>query len=251
MAMKIKVLGCGEAFDDRYVNTSLLLESGGCKVLLDCGYSVPPQLWRSVEDASAIDLIYISHAHADHYFGVPAVLGRMWEEGRTKPLILMSQPSVLDHIRQLMDFGYTGLSARFKYQIEYMPIQPGRTWEWKHLSFDFAPTRHAVSNLAIRVQTGGKTFCYSGDGTVTNETRALFTGADLVIHEAYRFEPLPIHADIPGLIQMAEEQRVRGLAFVHVQRDLRAKPERIHEAIAEARGRAIVSMPEPLSDFEV
>lgn len=249
MAMKIRVLGCGEAFDDRYVNTSLLLEAE-CNVLLDCGYSVPPQLWKTVRDPAAIDLIYVSHAHADHYFGLPAVLGRMWDEGRTKPLVLMSQPSVLDHIRQLMDFGYTGLSARFKYQIEYMPIQPGRTCEWKHLSFEFAPTRHAVSNLAVRVQTGGKTFCYSGDGTLTNETRRLFAAADLVIHEAYLFEPLPVHADIPALLDMASEENVKQLALVHVQRDLRANPDRIHEAISQAK-RTRVTLPEPLTTFEV
>ena len=248
--MKITVLGCGEAFDERYVNTSLLVQSAGYTVLMDCGYSVPPQLWKTAPEHSAIDLIYISHAHADHYFGLPAVLGRMWEEGRTKPLVLMSQPSVLDHVRQLMDFGYTGLSPRFKYPIEYMPIQPGRTCEWKQFSFDFAATRHAVSNLAIRAQRGGKVFCYSGDGTVTDETRKLFAQADLVVHEAYLFEPLPVHADIPGLLQMVEHERVRQLALVHVQRALRAQPERIYEAIRSCKA-ATVTMPEPLATYEV
>lgn len=248
--MKVTVLGCGEAFDERYVNTSLLAEAAGCTILMDCGYSVPPQLWKRVPDQSAIDLIYLSHAHADHYFGVPAVLGRMWEEGRTKPLMIMSQPSVLDHVKRLMDFGYNGLSSRFKYQVEYMPIQPGRTCEWKQFSFDFAPTRHAVTNLAIRVRTGEKVFCYSGDGTVTDETRQLFAHSDLVVHEAYLFEPLPVHADIPGLLEMAQREHVRRLALVHVQRGLRANPERIHETIGDFTG-ADVSLPEPLATYEV
>jgi ribonuclease BN (tRNA processing enzyme) len=248
--MKITVLGCGEAFDDRYVNTSLLVDASGSTVLMDCGYSVPPQLWRAVPDASAIDVIYISHAHADHYFGMPAVLGRMWEEQRKKPLVIMGQPSVLDHVRQAMEFGYTGLASRFKYKVEYLPVQPGRTCEWKQLSFDFAPTRHAVSNLAVRVRAGEKTFCYSGDGTLTDESRRLFSRADLVVHEAYLFEPLPIHADIPGLLEMAGAEGVRQLAFVHVQRALRAKPDRIHEAMA-AFTAAKVTMPEPLAVYEV
>src|SRR3954447_14844935 len=99
--MRVQILGCGEAFDENLTNTSLLVECGET-LLFDCGYSAPAPIWRSVPDHSQISLIYISHPHADHYFGLPALLARMWEEKRTKPLVIVSQPQVLEQIRQLL-----------------------------------------------------------------------------------------------------------------------------------------------------
>lgn len=221
MAFEVTVLGCGEAFDEHYTNTSLLLQTEGKTILIDCGYSAPAPLWNAVADPDAIDLIYISHAHADHCFGLPAVLGRMWEDGRKKPLAILSQPALLGRIRESMEAGYPGLAARFQYAVQYQEALPGQDVAWEGLKFGFAPTRHSVANLAVRVEAGGGKFCYSGDGQFTDESRALFAGADLLVHEAYSFDLSPIHGDFPGVIRMAAEQSVGRLALVHIQRKIR------------------------------
>jgi ribonuclease BN (tRNA processing enzyme) len=221
MTFDVTVLGCGEAFDEQYTNTSLLVRVKDKTILLDCGYSAPAPFWNAVPDADAVDLVYISHEHADHCFGLPAVLGRMWEDGRKKPLVILSQPRVLGRVRELMEAGYPGLQARFQYAIEYREAAPGQCVRWEGLEFDFAPTRHSVSNLAMRVAVGGNKFCYSGDGQFTDESRALFAGAGLLIHEAYSFDPSPIHGDFPGVIQMAAEQNVSQIALVHISRKVR------------------------------
>ena len=236
--MEVTVLGCGEAFDERYTNTSLLLRVEDKTILLDCGYSAPAPFWNAVADPDAVDLIYISHQHADHCFGLPAVLGRMWEDGRKKPLVILSQPPVIARIPELMEGGYPGLPARFQYAIEYREAAPGQCVRWEGMEFDFAPTRHSVSNLAIRVAADGKKFCYSGDGQFTDESRALFAGAGLLIHEAYSFDPSPIHGDFPGVIQMAAEQNVSQLALVHISRKVRREQE-------ERVGKADAVIPEP------
>jgi ribonuclease BN (tRNA processing enzyme) len=221
MAFELTVLGCGEAFDERYTNTSLLLRAEGKTILLDCGYSAPAPLWNAVADPDAIDLIYISHAHADHCFGLPAVLGRMWEDGRRKPLVILSQPPLLAQMRDSLEAGYPGLRARFQFAIEYRDALSGRNVAWEGMQFGFAPTRHSVTNLAIRVEAGAGRFCYSGDGQFTEESRALFTGANLLVHEAYSFDPSPIHGDFPGVIRMAAGQSVARLALVHIKRNVR------------------------------
>ena len=121
VAMEALVLGCGEAFDNDLFNTSILLRTGAATILLDCGYSIPPRVWQAVADPNAIDLVYISHPHADHYFGLPALLGRMWEDGRTKKLTVLTQPQVIEQIRAAMELGYRGLANRFQYEIEWLP----------------------------------------------------------------------------------------------------------------------------------
>jgi ribonuclease BN (tRNA processing enzyme) len=247
--MQAFILGCGEAFDERLPNTSVLVRTGEASTLFDCGYNVPPRVWSAVRDASELDVIYISHAHADHYFGVPALLARMWEDGRTKPLTILSHQPVLDQIRALMELAYRTMAARFQFEIDYRPVEPGVPIEHLGCTFDFAETQHAVTNLAARLRHNRKTFCYSGDGMFKKESSELYARADLVVHEAYRFEPSPVHGDIPGLLDMAAQQNIRRLALVHVQRGLRRDPARILEAIACAKAPAI--LPEPGATFEL
>jgi ribonuclease Z len=236
--MNVSVLGCGEAFDERLPNTSLLLQ-GPAAILCDCGYSIPPVAWRTLA-ADDVDIVYISHAHADHYFGLPALLGRWWEDGRTKPLTILSQPAVLDQIRDVIEYGYRALSRRFAYEITYAPANE---CEMGGVHFSFAPTLHSVTNFAVRMEADGIAVCYSGDGMFTDESRSLFTGADLLVHEAYSFEESPVHGDIPRVIAMAAEKQVKRLALTHIQRGLRAAPNRIFEAMRNAGD--WVSLPGP------
>jgi ribonuclease BN (tRNA processing enzyme) len=172
----------------------------------------------------------------------------MWEEGRTKPLTLISQAAVLDQIREALELGYRGLPARFRYAIEYQAVAPGQSLRIGDASLDFAHTSHPSPNLAIRIQAQGKNVCYSGDGMFTDASRKLFSGADLLIHEAYSFERVPVHTDIGGLIEMAEREGVRRLALVHVQRDVRRNPEGILRALQH---RPRFELPEPARRIEI
>jgi ribonuclease BN (tRNA processing enzyme) len=237
--MKATIIGCGEAFEENYPNTSILVD-GSLKILLDCGYSVPPAIWRAGITGNDLDLIYISHAHADHYFGLPALLGRMWEDGRTKPLTILSQQLVLDQIRDILEYGYRTLAKRFQYPLH---LQAAGPFETSGLRFSFAPTTHAVTNWAIRIDRDGAAIVYSGDGMFTDESRALMRGADLVIHEAFSMQPSAVHADIPSLIGMAEAEDVKKLALVHVQRSLRSSPSPISAAIRPARIPIVMPVP--------
>jgi ribonuclease Z len=247
--MRATILGCGEAFDERLPNTSALVETGSATVLCDCGYSVPPRLWTHAPDPNAIDVIYISHPHADHYFGIPAAFGRMWEDGREKPLTVVTQQAVIDQLKALAELGYRGLPARFRYPIDWRAAEPGGVVEAAGIEFRFAEAMHSVTNLAVRLESGGKSFCYSGDGMFTERGKELFRGADLLIHEAYSFDQSPVHADIPRLLDMAAETGVGRLALVHVQRRLRAAPARIEEAMAASPFPAVMPAPADILEF--
>ena len=246
--MEVIILGCGEAFDEALPNTSVLVKTETL-LLLDCGYSAPAQVWKETKDPGALDAIYLTHAHADHYFGLPALLGRMWEDGRTKPLTILSQAAVLEQIPQVMELGYRNLASRFGYPIEYRIIEPGKQLPFGDLLLDFAATRHSMSNLAIRIESEGKSVCYSGDGMFSEAGQELFRNADLLIHEAYSFSESPLHTDIDSLLEMAAGRNVGQLALVHVQRAVRRHPERILKALEQLENRAM--MPGPMSRIEI
>src|SRR5258708_22223539 len=58
-------------------------------------------------------------------WGLPPLLVRMWEEGRNKPLTLISQKLVIEQIWQLLDFGYPGMRGRFQFPIETLEASTG------------------------------------------------------------------------------------------------------------------------------
>jgi ribonuclease Z len=247
VAMKVKVLGCGEAFDPKLPNTSLLVDVAGKRLLLDCGYNIPQRVWESVPEQDGIDLIYISHAHADHYFGLPALLTRMKQGKREKPLVLITQPEVQQRIRQVADHGYRESIEKLPFELRFVDAREGSPVEWSGLQFTFAPTIHPFDNLAIRIEAEGTSFVYSGDGLPTEPSTRLCRDTRLVVHEAFHFDPFPGHGDIEGVLRLADEEGVGAMALVHILRDLRAEPQRILDRLAGTPHR----MPEPGDVMEV
>ena len=50
--MKVTFLGVGEAFDEDYTHTCILVEAAGRRMLVDCGATAPPSVWHQSKIAS-------------------------------------------------------------------------------------------------------------------------------------------------------------------------------------------------------
>ena len=251
--MKLVFLGVGEAFDENYPNNSNIVLSD-TKLLLDCGYSIPAQLWKYNPDKDFLDAIYISHYHADHYFGLPAVFLRMWEEGRKKPLTIICQEGYRKRIEDMVEIAYPDFSKRFEYKIDFSEVTPKQALKLNELTLSFAPTTHSFPNLAIKVSDGQHSFCYSGDGMFNQETEKLYQGSDLVIQETYKLDETILgHANAMQLIEMAKRRNVKAVALTHLNRYLRRDDvNKIRALISreETQGNLKVLLPNPLDEYE-
>lgn len=252
--MKLIFLGVGEAFDETMPNTSILTISEKTNLLLDCGYSIPPQLWKFNSDQLFLDAIYITHGHADHYFGIPALFVRMWEEERKKPITVICQKGLKKTIKELMEYGYKGFAKNFKFKINFIEVEEGQIIQFNDLKLLFAPTihsatKHSAKNLAIKIGNGEKSFCYSGDGGFNEKTEKLYKDSDLVIHEAYLYDEKRIeHGCITDLIEMAQRNNIKCLALTHINRFLRRKElESIKKKISDRKVKVI--FPNPFEEF--
>ncbi len=222
--MRIVFLGVGEAFDENFPNSSYLILPNKTKLLLDCGFTVPFQLWKYNNDQSFLDGAYITHKHADHYFGLPALFNRMREERRKKPFTIICQKGLKKIIKDIIDYGYEGLFSKLGFRIKFIEVKSGQTIKFNDLKLSFAPTEHAIKNLAIKINDGKKVICYSGDGSFNKKTEKLYRDSDLVIHEAYLYNKKKEgHGNITDLIKMAEKNNIRCLALTHINRNLRRK----------------------------
>ncbi len=216
--MKITFIGVGEATDTK-PNTSILVE-GESSLLLDCGYSVPTALWNYSIDQNLIDTIYISHLHADHYFGLGPILMRMIEGERTKALTIICPDGFETMLQQSLDLAYGNIFNHRKYQIIVKTAHPGESIQVGEYTLTFANTNHSRDNLATRITDGSHTICYSGDGRMTEASEALFNNCDLLIHDAFHEYKPPGnsygHESAENLLLYIQTHTIKSLAMVHI-----------------------------------
>ncbi len=246
---RITFVGTGEAFDPELPNTSLLY-AGRRTLLCDCGFRVPHAFWKFTADPSLLDAIYVTHLHADHSFGLPALLLWMREEGRTRPLDVIGGPGVGAWLDKLLELGYPGSFPPGRcYPIEPRELRPGEVLERGGLRLSNAKSGHGVRNLSLRIDEDGCSFAYSGDGAPSEATRELYRGVELLVHECYAADSAPRgHAGARELLSMAEELSIATLCLLHIGRrnkeDVRAEVERY-------RGPVRVLLPAPGESVEL
>jgi ribonuclease Z len=246
---EITFVGTGEAFDPELPNTSLLYR-GSRNVLFDCGYSVPHAFWRLSKDPSLLDAVYVSHLHADHSFGLPALLLWMRKAGRRRPLVVLGGPGVEPWLKKLLNLGYPrSFAAGRCYAIEPRSVVPGRGFALGRLAFTNAKSAHSVQNVSVRVDDGGRVFCYSGDGAPSAATGALYRGADVLVHECYSAsDPEGGHATLADVLELAERSGVSRLCLLHIAR---AQKTKVAALVRRARRGFRIAIPAPGDVVEV
>jgi ribonuclease Z len=224
--LRVTFVGVGEAFDEAVGNTSVLVSTSsppaGRQILLDCGFTAAHAFWRCSPDPMGLDTIWVSHFHGDHFFGIPLLLLRFWEEKRELPLMLVGQSGLEGRIRAAMELAYPGFLGKLQYGLSFREVVAGEEMELLGLRWSFAETGHSSPCLAVRLDHDQTALVYSGDGAPTAATLSLAEGCDLIVHEAFGLDQTaPGHGTVKGCIDMAETCRAKALALVHVNRDVR------------------------------
>ncbi len=244
--MKITFLGVGSASDPNYPNVSIFVEARKAKLLLDCGTTITYNLLSRKDVLLETDAIYISHRHADHYFGLPTVLLRMNDDGRKKPLAIIGYSGTQVFVKQILKLAYSTLfggHADLGYPLEFLEFEKKK--EFRGLKLELAPSIHPEINHAIKITEDGKSIAYSGDGMFTPEGERMYAGCDLLIHESYSIdEPAEGHAMAADIIRMAKERSVKAVALVHFGSEVRK--EQVHRLrTLIKRNKANAFAPEP------
>lgn len=249
--MRVTFCGVGEAFDADLPNTCLYVATD-VRLLLDCGFTAAHAFWRSVPDAARLDAVYISHFHGDHFFGLPALLGRFMDVGRTVPLAVVSQTGGPDKVLAAVRLAYPNLLDKLGFALEFVQVEPGDVLGIGDTELRFAPSEHSASApcLAVRADHAGSSMFYSGDGRPTPDTLELARGCGLLVQEAYGMQPdTPGHGSVPGAIDFAREAGAAALALVHLNHAVRRdRGTDIRAMLADAVNGVL---PEPGDTFEV
>ena len=220
----LTILGTGEAFDPVLPNTSMLYQSEQT-VLIDCGFASVQALWRQSVDMDFLDAVLLTHHHADHTFGLPALLmvmegskGADPRKHRARPLTIFGPPNTKQYVDQLFDLAYTPGLKRLSFPVEFVECAPGDVVTFGSLTIKTALPDHGIPVLSTRWEAGGAPrFAYSGDGKATPASRALFKGAPVLVHECYALPggEGPVHTHVEAVLELAAKSGAETLVLVH------------------------------------
>lgn len=238
--MHLQFVGCGDAFGSggRF-NTCLHLVGKQVNALIDCGATSLVAMNRLAIDRNAIDTIFITHFHADHFAGLPFfMLEANYVLKRERPLTIAGPPGLKERYATLMDAtfpGTEGLELRFPLRLEELNI--GRLNAIGHVGvtpFHVVHDDRAGPCLGLRFEAEGRIVAFSGDTEWTEALIDIGRDADLFVCEAYtRDKPITTHMALHTLEQHLGQIRPKRLVLTHMSNDMLAQRSKLAFETAE------------------
>lgn len=174
--------------------TSNLVETGGRRIVVDCGLGVTRGLVDAGMHLRALDLIVITHLHSDHVLELGALIHTAWTAGLSTPVEVHAPDGIetvwagfLDMMRydietRIEDEGRPDLRDLVRLNI----YSEGSILDTDGLRLTARRNHHppVTESYALRVDAGAVSVVFSGD-TAPFDGLAEFTrGADVLVHEA-------------------------------------------------------------------
>jgi ribonuclease BN (tRNA processing enzyme) len=242
--MRVKFLGCGDAFGSGgRLNTCFLVDRGDASFLIDCGASAMISIRRFGVDPNKISAIVLSHLHADHFGGLPAfILDGQLVSGRTRPLLIAGPKGLPARLDALMEAHFPG-SAKVerKIPIELIEISDEHAVDVGAIGVSVTGflVKHpsGTPSLALRIACDGKILTYTGDTEWVDALLAAGQNADLLIAEAYFFErKVRFHLDYATLREKLPMIGAKRLILTHMSPDMLARVSELRDCEAASDG---------------
>ena len=226
--MKVRILGCGTSTGvpkignewgqcdpneprNYRLRTSILVESRGEHMLVDCGPDLRQQLLAA--QVNRLEGVIVTHGHGDHCHGIDEL--RPVSQAIEGPVPFHARAAVLQELQQR--FGYAFAQSDF-----YRPIVEARELG-AGLSFGdtrarFVDQPHGgPTSLGMRFDERGHSVAYAVDfSDLTQYMAALYEGVDVWIADCLTRSPHPTHAHLDGVLGWARDLRVGQLYLVHM-----------------------------------
>jgi phosphoribosyl 1,2-cyclic phosphate phosphodiesterase len=193
------------------LRSSILVESAGERVLIDCGPDLRQQLLAA--EVGRLDGVIVTHAHGDHCHGIDEL--RPIAQALGAPVPTYARMDVLAELQH-----------RFAYAFEqsdfYRPIVEAREIA-NQLSIGQVTTRFVdqphggPASLGMRFDQGDRSAAYAIDfSDLTDAMAQLYEGVDVWIADCLTRTPHPTHAHLDGIIGWARDVRVGQVYLTHM-----------------------------------
>lgn len=230
--MKVRILGCGtstgvprigndwgdcdpEEPKNRRTRSSILIESEGEQLLIDCGPDLREQLLAA--NIVDIDRVIVTHDHADHCHGLDDLRQVAQHQGR--PVPLHARSDTLRRLRNRFAYAFEGLKL-YPPVVEAVEVVGEMSLGAARLSFADQP-HGGITSLGIRAEESGRSVGYAIDfHNVTDEMMTLYDGLDVWICDCLRKDPHPTHAHLDAVLGWARDLKIGQLLLTHLDKSM-------------------------------
>jgi ribonuclease BN (tRNA processing enzyme) len=218
-------LGSGNAFcpPGRWWNGFLVND----RWLFDAPPSVLGQLNNLRMDTSDVEVLFISHRHADHFLGLPFLLmDWAYRSARTRDLTIVCPPDTKERLQEVMDIVLPGLLKReMPFKTHWKYARQGSEGEVNGLRYQAFEMQHVPAVglcLGFRLEAGGRAFAYTGDTALCDSVFALAEGVEVLVSEcASQADEMAIHMNMANIRELREriDERTH-ILLTHLSEDV-------------------------------
>jgi len=162
--MRLRILGCSGGISGNLRTTSMLLDRD---VLIDAGTGVGD---LSLDELSAIDHIFVTHAHMDHVGFIPLLVDTV-NPMRDKPITVHATSETIGILREhLFNWklwpDFTQIPNERQPYMRFQAMELGQTVELSGRRITALPANHTVPAVGFQLDSGKASLVFSGDTTV-------------------------------------------------------------------------------------
>lgn len=158
--------------------TSILVTAGGLLILIDSADNPVQYILRAGKDPLELDIVVLTHYHADHILGYPALLSSLNCIKRKKKLMVLSDTTTREKAQSLLSILDLS-SENVNFDISYNDCFNNRD-----IAIELIPGRHSVPSSMVRIKEGSVKLLYTSDTAYNPEVGKLADNYQTLIHEA-------------------------------------------------------------------
>lgn len=183
--LEIAFMGTGNAFAPQRCWSGFVLNQ---RHLFDA----PPTALYSLKQLgvplAAVQTVFVSHFHADHFFGLPFLLLEFaYMTRRSEDLTIVGPPGVEQRLTQLVELGYPSLNEKpHGYRLRYVEVEDGAEGEVNGVRYAATEVEHggeALRAFGFRIEAGGRSLAYTGDTNYCDQLVDLARGVEVLVSD--------------------------------------------------------------------
>ncbi len=183
--LELTFIGTGNAFAPTRYWSSFLVNG---RYLFDAPPTALPHLKKLGKDPRDIEVIFISHFHGDHYFGLPFLLLEYAELApREKDLTIIGPPGIQKRLEAATNLAFANVFRKRDrgYHLTFVEAKNGRSGEAAGCQYTALKVQHVpdLEAFAYRVNIGDRVIAYSGDTALCEALIPLADEADVFVAE--------------------------------------------------------------------
>lgn len=218
----------------------VLVRTPSRRLQFDVGRSTVTRLVEAGTQPRDLDAIFLTHHHSDHVIDLDDLVMTRWIQGADTPVPVVAPDGPLTaFVDRVLDIWQDELTMRTSRtgRADHPEISlrtfkaastPDIVWAEDDLTVTAVSVHHepVIPAVAYRVDAPGASVVISGDTRVCPEVEDLARGADVLVHEVIRAEPvlqsakphiLDYHADSFELGAMCAQAQVGHLVLTHLE----------------------------------